>query len=115
MNDVASGQVDMIFAGLPAVLPMVASGQIRLLAVSTAQRSTAAPEIPTLAELGFTGFDMSNWFGLMAPTGTTAAILEKLGEARAQQRVKQTSSPVSSTGRRRPTNHGRSIPRFHRR
>lgn len=81
VNDVASGQVDMIFAGLPAVLPMVASGQIRLLAVSTAERSAAAPEIPTLAELGFAGFDMSNWFGLMAPTGTSAAILEKLGDA----------------------------------
>jgi tripartite-type tricarboxylate transporter receptor subunit TctC len=79
--DAASGQVDMIFAGLPAILPLVRSGQLRILAVSTARRSAAAPDVPTLAELGLPGFDMSNWFGLMAPTGTPSAALVRLGDA----------------------------------
>ncbi len=81
VTDAASGQVDMIFAGLPAVLPLVRSRQLRILAVSTARRSAAAPEVPTLAELGLPGFDMSNWFGLMAPTGTPPAALARLGDA----------------------------------
>lgn len=87
VSDAASGQVDMIFAGIPAVLPQVQTGHLRILAVSTAKRSAAAPEVPTLAEAGFAGFDMSNWFGLMAPAGTPPAVLEKLGEtARATAR-----------------------------
>ncbi len=81
VTDAASGQVNMIFAGLPPVLPLVRSGQLRVLAISTARRSAAAPEVPTLAELGLPGFDMSNWFGLMAPAGTPAAALSVLGEA----------------------------------
>lgn len=79
--DAASGQVDMIFAGIPAVLPQAQNGHLRILAVSTAKRSAAAPDIPTLAEAGFPGFDMSNWFGLMAPAATPAPVLDRLGEA----------------------------------
>jgi len=81
VTDAASGQVDMIFAGLPAILPLVRSGQLRILAVSTAGRSAAAPEVPTLAELGLPGFDMSNWFALLAPAGTPAPALARIGEA----------------------------------
>ena len=79
VSDAASGQVDMIFAGIPAVLPQVQAGHLRLLAVSTAERSAAAPAVPTLAEAGYPGFDMSNWFGLLAPSGTPAAVLDRLG------------------------------------
>ena len=71
VTDAASGQVDLIFAGLPAILPLVRSGQLRTFGVASATR----------AELGLPGFDMSNWFGLMAPAGTPAAALARLGEA----------------------------------
>lgn len=81
VNDTAAGQVDMIFVGLPPVLPHVQSGRLRILAVSTPRRSSSVPDVPTLDEQGMPGFDMSNVVGLVAPRGTPPAIIERLNAA----------------------------------
>jgi tripartite-type tricarboxylate transporter receptor subunit TctC len=78
--DAVGGQVDMSFANLVAVLPMVKSGQLRALAVTSAKRSSAAPDVPTMAEAGLPGYDFSSWFGVLAPAGTPHDIVVKLNK-----------------------------------
>jgi tripartite-type tricarboxylate transporter receptor subunit TctC len=75
---VISGQVEILFGSLPAVLPHAKSGRVRPLAVGTPKRSPSLPEVPTVAESGYPGFDASLWLGLMAPAGTPAAVIERL-------------------------------------
>ncbi len=74
----AGGQVDLYFGALPGALPYVSAGKLRALAVTSAHRSQAAPEIPTLAESGLPGFDATTWIGLVAPAGVAAAIVDRL-------------------------------------
>ncbi len=76
--DVMAGQVNAIFAVTTGVLPHVKSGKLKALAVSSAKRSTLAPELPTIAESGYPGFDASFAYALMAPAGTPKAITELL-------------------------------------
>jgi tripartite-type tricarboxylate transporter receptor subunit TctC len=79
VNDVVAGQVALIFMGMPAVMPHVRAGKLRGLAVTSPKRSSATPELPTLAEVpGLAEFDITNWFGLMAPARTPAPIIERL-------------------------------------
>lgn len=78
MNDVLGGQVPVTFDNIITTLPLIAAGKLVPLGVSTAKRSAAAPDIPTLAESGVQGFDATSWFGLFAPTGTPRAIVERL-------------------------------------
>ena len=78
ITDVIGGQVDSAFSSVPSVLQMVRSGNVRALAISSAQRNSAAPEIPTIAELGFPGFDVNPWWGILAPAGTDMAIVRKI-------------------------------------
>ena len=78
LTDVLSGQVTMFFSGMPPAMPHVKSGKLRALAVTTPKRSPAAPDVPTMAEAGTAGFDISNWFGLLAPAGTPPDVLERL-------------------------------------
>jgi tripartite-type tricarboxylate transporter receptor subunit TctC len=75
---VVSGQVDALFGSLPALLPHVKSGRVRALAVGTPKRSPSLPEVPTVAESGYPGFDASLWLAFMAPAGTPAPVLERL-------------------------------------
>jgi len=83
VTDVIAGQVTMMFANTLSVLPLVKSGRLRALAVSSARRSAAAPELPTVGESGVPGFDATTWFGLLAPAGTPKEIVARLnGEAR---------------------------------
>ncbi len=77
-TDLIGGQVDLTFDTMVSVMPHVKSGRLRALAVSTLGRSKYAPEIPTLNELGVTGFDAGAWLGLLAPAGTPKPIVEKL-------------------------------------
>lgn len=72
------GQVQALFGSMPAVLPHAKSGKLRALAVGTAKRSPALPEVPTVAESGFPGFEVSLWMGFFAPKGTPAPILKQL-------------------------------------
>jgi tripartite-type tricarboxylate transporter receptor subunit TctC len=76
--DVIGDHVDMTFANLVAVLPLAKSGQVRALAVTGAKRSSAAPDVPTMAEAGLPGYEFTSWFGVLAPTHTPLAIIEKL-------------------------------------
>lgn len=77
-TDLIGGQVEMTFDTMVSVMPHVKSGRLRALAVSTLARSKYAPEIPSLNELGVTGFDAGAWLGLLAPAGTPKPIVDKL-------------------------------------
>ncbi|MFP5406242.1 MAG: tripartite tricarboxylate transporter substrate binding protein [Gammaproteobacteria bacterium] len=78
--DVASGQIDLVFAAVPSVLPMVQAGRLRMLAVTTPSRSAALPDIPTVAESGLPGYEMTPWFGVFTSAGTPAVIVRKLND-----------------------------------
>jgi tripartite-type tricarboxylate transporter receptor subunit TctC len=76
--DVIGNHVDMTFANLVAVLPQAKSKQVRALAVTSAKRSSAAPDVPTVAEAGLPGYEFTSWFGVLAPAGTPPSIIKKL-------------------------------------
>lgn len=78
MLDVIGGQVSVLFAGLPASLSADKAGQVRMLAVADAKRSTQLPDKPTIAELGLPGFAVDNWIGLLAPAGLDPKIVARL-------------------------------------
>lgn len=75
INDLIGGQIPLMFANLSAVIGNIRAGQLRALAVTSAQRAAAAPEIPTVAEAGLPGFEAATWFALVAPAGTPGEIL----------------------------------------
>lgn len=75
---VMAGQVDMMFAAAGAALPHVKSGKLRALATSAPTRLASAPEVPTVAELGFEGFEIRDWQGIVAPAGTPEAIVQRV-------------------------------------
>ena len=79
-NDLISGQVQVMVATASLALPHTAAGRVRALAVTSAKRIPARPELPTVAESGVPGFDFSTWYGVLAPAGTPRAIVEKLNE-----------------------------------
>lgn len=78
VNDLLSGQIQVIMTGAPAVLPHVRAGTLRALGTASLTRLPSAPEIPTIAEAGVPGFEASQWYGLVAPAGTPADIVAKL-------------------------------------
>lgn len=78
VTDLIGGQVDATFTGAPAVLPHVRSGRLRALAVSSAQRIPTLPDVPTVAESGYPGFEADQWYGVVAPAGTPAALVARL-------------------------------------
>jgi tripartite-type tricarboxylate transporter receptor subunit TctC len=77
-NDVVAGQIPVMFAGMSNVFPHVKSGRIRVLAIGSAKRSGAMPDVPTMQEAGVAGFDYAAWAGFLAPTGTAPAVVEKV-------------------------------------
>lgn len=81
VTDLIAGQVDAAFTGAPAVMPHVKSGRLRALAVSSSQRMPTFPEVPTVAESGFPGFEADQWYGLVAPAGTPPEIVARLNAA----------------------------------
>jgi tripartite-type tricarboxylate transporter receptor subunit TctC len=78
INDLLAGQIPLMFANLSAVIGNVKAGTLRALAVTSAQRSPSAPDIPTVGEAALPGFDSETWFGIVAPAGTPQAIRAKL-------------------------------------
>ena len=86
--DLIGGTMDLMFDNMPSALPQIKAGKLRALAVTSAQRSAALPELPTLAEAGVKGYEASSWFGLLAPAGTPAEIVARL--------QKETASALSA-------------------
>jgi tripartite-type tricarboxylate transporter receptor subunit TctC len=78
LSDVIGGAVEMTFGTLPAVMGAIGSGIVRPLAITAPQRAESLPDVPTVAELGFPGFDVSEWFGIVAPGNTPQAIVSRL-------------------------------------
>lgn len=78
VTDVMAGQVDCTFTGAPTVIPHVRSGRLRALAVSSLQRLAALPDVSTVAESGYPGFEADQWYGIVAPAGTPAARVAQL-------------------------------------
>lgn len=76
--DLVGGQVPVCLCTLPSVFPHTKSGRLRALAVTTTKRSTSAPDVPTIAESGVPGYEMGQWYGLLAPAGTPTGIVERL-------------------------------------
>jgi tripartite-type tricarboxylate transporter receptor subunit TctC len=79
--DAMSGEVQLVFGSPLNTLPHVRSGKLRALAVSSAQRSTTLPDLPTVAESGVSGYDVTSWYGWVAPAGTSAGIVNLLSAA----------------------------------
>ncbi|SPA56618.1 tripartite tricarboxylate transporter substrate binding protein [Cupriavidus taiwanensis] len=78
LTDLMGGQIQLMFDSMPSAMPFIKSGKLRAIAVTTPRRASALPDIPTVAESGLPGFDISTWYGLWAPRGTPAAVIEKL-------------------------------------
>jgi tripartite-type tricarboxylate transporter receptor subunit TctC len=81
MTALVAGEVDVLFDSMPTTLPHARSGRIRPLAVTTLQRSTLMPALPTLDEAGVKGYELASWFGIFAPAGTPRAVVERLNAA----------------------------------
>jgi tripartite-type tricarboxylate transporter receptor subunit TctC len=106
MNDVVAGQVNFLSGDLSTLMPMVNAGKLRPLAVTGLQRVSSLPNVQTVAESGFPGFEVTGWFGLFAPKGTSSLHTEKIAQEIAQvlkepkvtQRLKDLGgSPLSLT------------------
>ena len=83
--DLIGGTMDVMFDNLPSALPQIKAGKLKALAVTSATRSAAVPDLPTIAEAGpVKGFDASSWFGLLAPAGTPADIVNRLQQETAK-------------------------------
>ena len=78
VQDAVGGHIDMAVSSVPAAVPLVRSGKLRALAVTSSQRSDALPDVPTMAELGFAGYEFSTWVGVAVPKGTPRDIVDRL-------------------------------------
>jgi tripartite-type tricarboxylate transporter receptor subunit TctC len=105
VSDLVSGRVSMMLETIPNALPLVRSGQMRAIGVTTKERSALAPDIPSLAESGLPDFDVSAWTGLFVPAGTPPTIIERLnvetrkiaGEQDYVARIQTMGTDVSSS------------------
>jgi tripartite-type tricarboxylate transporter receptor subunit TctC len=101
INDLIGGQIPLMFANLSAIVGNVKAGQLRALAVTSAQRAPALPEIPTVAESGLPDFEAATWFALVAPVGTPRDVLARLNaevkRALAMADVKQRFADLGMT------------------
>ncbi len=89
--DLVAGNTDVMFDNLPSALPQIKAGKLKAFAVTSAERSAAVPDLPTIAEAaGLKGFDASSWFGLLAPAGTPADIVNRIQ----QETAKALASPA---------------------
>jgi tripartite-type tricarboxylate transporter receptor subunit TctC len=98
INDLLGGRISLIFSSAPPALPHVAVGKLRALAVTSGKRSSVSPDLPTVAESGLPGFEVINWYGVLAPARTPKSIVDKLNAEIAKimkmPDVKERLSPV---------------------
>ena len=105
LTDLIGNQVQLMFDNMPSAWPHVQAGKLRALAVTTAERSATAPELPTMMESGYDKFDVSSWFGLIAPKGTppdviakvNASVQKALAKPDVQQRFKDLGAVTART------------------
>lgn len=81
LMDALAGNVDLLVSSVPSAMAQVKAGKLRPLAVTSAKRSTSLPDVPTVAESGYKGFDMSTWYGLLMPAGAPAPIVAQMNGA----------------------------------
>jgi tripartite-type tricarboxylate transporter receptor subunit TctC len=81
VTDILGGQINLFFADISTTMPQVRAGKVTGLAISTAQRSPLAPELPTMAEAGVPGYDLAAWFAAFLPAKTPQPVVAKLREA----------------------------------
>jgi tripartite-type tricarboxylate transporter receptor subunit TctC len=99
MMDVLAGNVDLMVSSLPSAMGQLKSGKLRALAVTSAKRSSSAPDIPTVAELGYKGFDVSTWYGLFLPAATPPDIVAQLhAEANKILAMPETVAAIQAQG-----------------
>jgi len=99
VTDLLAGQVDVMFDNVPNVIQHVRAGKMKALAVTTAKRSPLAPEVPSLDEAGVPGYDLSVWFGVLAPAGTPKDIVNKLNaEINAALKLPEVRSKLEAAG-----------------
>ena len=97
--DVVGGQVALMFNGLSVAIPQIKAGKLRALAVTSKERAPALPDVPTMQEAGFPDYDVSAWFGFLAPAKLPAQILEKLEKAAVEtMRAKESVARVEALG-----------------
>lgn len=106
LKDLLAGRIQFMFATIPSVMQHITAGKLRPLAVSSLKRSRSMPEVPTVAEKGFPGFEAGSWFGFFAPKGTPEAVIATVNKAVnetlaipaiEQQMVAQGADPVGGT------------------
>lgn len=106
LRDLLAGRIQFMFATIPSVMPHIAAGRLQPLAVSSVKRSRSLPEVPTVIEKGFAGFEAGSWFGFFAPRGTPDAVIAQVNRivndillvpAIEQQMVAQGADPVGGT------------------
>ena len=102
VSDLLAGRVALMFDNLASALPNIQSGKVRALAVTTLRRSSFLPELPTLDESGLKGFDMTTWWGLMAPAKTPQPVVDRLA-AEALKAVDELQDRWRAMGSERPT------------
>ncbi|HET7159609.1 MAG TPA: tripartite tricarboxylate transporter substrate-binding protein, partial [Burkholderiales bacterium] len=78
LNDVIAGQVQLLFSTVIQALPFIKAGRLKPIAVGSPKRAPSLPQVATIHESGVTGYDVTNWFGLLAPGGTPQVIIAKL-------------------------------------
>ena len=78
ITDAVAGHIEMVFSGVPALMPHMQSGRLRAIAISSTERFPAVPDVPTFDESGLKGYEVSNWFGLMAPGKVSKDIINKV-------------------------------------
>jgi tripartite-type tricarboxylate transporter receptor subunit TctC len=81
MIDVMGGHTKLVFSSLVQTTPHIRSGKLKALGVGGAKRNPVLPDVPTIAEAGVAGYEAVNWWGILAPAGTPAAIVDKLSKA----------------------------------
>jgi tripartite-type tricarboxylate transporter receptor subunit TctC len=104
LKDLLAGRVQFMFATIPSVIAHIAAGTLRPVAVTSAKRSRSMPDVPTVAESGFPGFEAGSWFGFFAPKGTPAPVIAALNKAvndalpaLESQMVREGADPVGGT------------------
>jgi tripartite-type tricarboxylate transporter receptor subunit TctC len=114
MPDLLSSRITMSFANIVNVLPLAREGKLRALAITSIKRSTLAPDLPTMAESGFPGFEAVPWFGLVAPAGTAKDIIDKARRNRQGPRDAGGAQEIRRTRPRAGRQHPDRVCRGHR-